>query len=247
MTATSDEGTRSGPAAGADQPAFLSRFRPRGAVWLAAPAVLVLLVVLALLFLRLPSGFLPNEDQGRVQVQFRLPAGATQGRTLEVRDAIEKYMFRHEKANTQALFLIAGGGGGAAAGQNTGQGFVNLTHWDDRPGKENTAEAIAERARKALSGLRDAQIFALVPGAVRGLGDNAGFTMEFQNRSGMSRAEFAAVREVPVPMLAGMALLAGFVVAAGLAPQPIVDRLIQPAVEALVDRAGYIAAILGGN
>lgn len=64
---------------------------------------------------------------------------------------------------------------------------------------------------------------------------------------GPRRAEFAAVREVPVPMLAGMALLAVFVVAAGLAPQPFVDRLIQPAVEALVDRAGYIAAILGGS
>lgn len=63
---------------------------------------------------------------------------------------------------------------------------------------------------------------------------------------GPRRAEFAAVREVPAPMLAGMALLAAFVVAAGLAPQPFVDRLIQPAVEALVDRAGYVAAILGG-
>jgi multicomponent Na+:H+ antiporter subunit D len=63
---------------------------------------------------------------------------------------------------------------------------------------------------------------------------------------GPRRAEFAAVREVPAPMLAGMALLAVFVVAAGLAPQPFIDRLIQPAVEALVDRAGYVAAILGG-
>ncbi|GAO80601.1 efflux RND transporter permease subunit [Sphingopyxis sp. C-1] len=163
--------------------------------WLFLGIYAVLLVALAFLFLRLPSGFLPNEDQGRVQVQFRLPAGATQGRTLEVRDAIEKYMLTSEKANTQALFLIAGGGGGAAAGQNTGQGFVNLTHWDNRPGKENTADAIAERARKALSGLRDAQIFALVPGAVRGLGDSSGFTMQFQNRSGMSRAEFAEARD----------------------------------------------------
>ncbi|MGQ2934346.1 MAG: efflux RND transporter permease subunit [Sphingopyxis sp.] len=162
--------------------------------WMFLGIYAVLLVLLVVLFLRLPSGFLPNEDQGRVSVQFRLPAGATQARTLEVRDEIEKYMLTAEKANTQALFLIAGGGGGAS-GQNTGQGFVNLTHWDDRPGKENTAEAIAERARGALSGLRDAQIFALVPGAVRGLGDSSGFTMQFQNRSGMSRAEFAEARE----------------------------------------------------
>ena len=163
--------------------------------WLFLGIYAVLLVALAVLFLRLPGGFLPNEDQGRVQVQFRLPAGATQGRTLEVRDAIEKYMLTEEKANVGALFLIAGGGGGSAAGQNTGQGFVNLVHWDERSGDENTADAIAARARKALSGLRDAQIFALVPGAVRGLGDSSGFTMQFQNRSGMSRDEFVEARE----------------------------------------------------
>ncbi len=163
--------------------------------WLFLGIYALALALLVLLFWRLPSGFLPNEDQGRVAVQFRLPAGATQERTLEVRDAVEKYLLTQEKANTQALFLIAGGGGGGASGQNTGQGYVNLVHWDDRPGQENTADAIAQRARKALSGLRDAQIFALVPGAVRGLGDTSGFTMELQNRSGMSADEFAAARD----------------------------------------------------
>ncbi|ALH82443.1 efflux RND transporter permease subunit [Sphingopyxis macrogoltabida] len=163
--------------------------------WLFLGIYAVILVLLAVLFLRLPSGFLPNEDQGRVQVQFRLPAGATQERTLEVRNAVEDYFLTHEKANTGALFLIAGGGGGAAAGQNTGQGYVNLVDWDDRPGDENTADAITERARKALSGLRDAQVFALVPGAVRGLGDTSGFTMQFQNRGGLSREQFSAARD----------------------------------------------------
>ncbi|MDO9369183.1 MAG: efflux RND transporter permease subunit [Sphingopyxis sp.] len=163
--------------------------------WLFLGIYAIILVVLAVLFLRLPSGFLPGEDQGRVQVQFRLPAGATQGRTLEVRDAVEKYFLTQEKANAQTLFLVAGGGGGGAAGQNTGQGFVNLAHWDDRPGRENTADAIAERAGKALGGLRDAQVFALVPGAVRGLGDSSGFTMQLQNRGGMSREDFVAARD----------------------------------------------------
>ncbi len=157
---------------------------------------LLILALLAILFVRLPGGFLPNEDQGRVSIQFRLPAGATQERTLEVRDQIEKYLLTQEKANVGALFLVAGGGGGGGAvGQNTGQGFINLVDWDSRPGKENTADAIADRTRKALSGLRDAQIFALVPGAVRGLGDTSGFTMEFQNRGGMSREEFIAARD----------------------------------------------------
>ncbi|WOF43661.1 efflux RND transporter permease subunit [Sphingopyxis indica] len=163
--------------------------------WLFLGIYALALALLVLLFWRLPSGFLPNEDQGRVAIQFRLPAGATQARTLEVRDAIEKYLLTQEKANTQALFLIAGGGGGGASGQNTGQGYVNLVHWDDRPGPENSADAIAQRARQALSGLRDADIFALVPGAVRGLGDTSGFTMELQNRSGLSRDEFVAARD----------------------------------------------------
>ncbi|MBN8806275.1 MAG: multidrug efflux RND transporter permease [Sphingopyxis sp. 65-8] len=163
--------------------------------WLFLGIYAIILVLLVLMFVRLPTGFLPNEDQGRVSVQFRLPAGATQERTLAVRDSIEKYLLSQEKANVGALFLVAGGGGGGATGQNTGQGFLNLVHWDDRPGKENTADAIADRTRKALSGLRDAQVFALVPGAVRGLGDSSGFTMEFQNRSGMSRAEFVAARD----------------------------------------------------
>ncbi len=168
--------------------------------WIFLAIYAVLLGLLAFLFLRLPTGFLPNEDQGRVSVQFRLPTGATQARTLEVRNEIEKFLLTHEKANIGALFLMAGGGGGNASGQNTGQGFLNLVDWDERPGKENTADAIAERIREATRGLRDAQVFALVPGAVRGLGDSSGFTMELQNRSGMSREDFVAARDKLVDM-----------------------------------------------
>ncbi|MGV1684798.1 efflux RND transporter permease subunit [Sphingopyxis sp. NJF-3] len=162
--------------------------------WLFLAIYALAVALLVLLFFRLPGGFLPNEDQGRVAIQFRLPAGATLERTFEVRDAVEDYLLSAEKNNVQALFLVAGGGGGAS-GQNAGQGYVNLVDWDDRPGPENTADAIAQRASRALSGLRDAQIFALVPGAVRGLGDTSGFTMELQNRAGLSREDFAAARD----------------------------------------------------
>jgi multidrug efflux pump len=157
----------------------------------------LILVLLALLFWRLPGGFIPSEDQGRIQIQWRLPAGATQTRSIEVRDAIEKYLDTYEKANIDFYFLVAGGGGGGGgvAGQNTGQGFVNLKHWDDRPGPENTADAIAQRATAALRGLRDAQVFVLVPGSVQGLGDTSGFNMQFQNASGLSRPEFVAAKD----------------------------------------------------
>lgn len=154
----------------------------------------LLLIALLILFLRLPSGFLPNEDQGTVAVQFRMPAGTTQERTIEVRDQIRQYFVDNEDGNIRTLFLIAGGGGGAA-GQNTGQGFMNLVNWEEREGEENSADAIAGRANKALSAIRDAQVFVLVPGSIRGLGDTSGFSMQLQNRSGLSREDFAAARD----------------------------------------------------
>ena len=171
----------------------ISKVVDRKWLFLAIYGLVVLLLIV--LFARLPGGFLPTEDQGRVSVQWRLPAGATQTRTLEVRDAVEKYLMQNEKKNAGTVFLVAGGGGGAASGQNTGQGFVNLRPWDERPGKENTADAIAQRATAAFRGLRDAQVFTLVPGAVRGLGDTAGFSMQLQNTSGMSRDAFTAARD----------------------------------------------------
>ncbi|MEQ7873800.1 efflux RND transporter permease subunit [Sphingomonas sp. ASV193] len=170
--------------------------------WLFLLIYLGTVALLALLFLRLPTGFLPTEDQGAVQIQFRLPAGATQQRTLEVQSAIEKYFSEHEGKNVATLFTVSGGGGGGASGQNTGQGFVALSDWADRKGSENSADSIVQRATGAFRGLRDAQVFALVPGAIRGLGQSNGFTMELQNSSGMSREAFSAERD----KLLGMAM-----------------------------------------
>jgi len=157
----------------------------------------LIVVLLAVLFWRLPGGFIPGEDQGRIQIQWRLPAGATQARSIEVRNAIEKYLDTYEKGNVDFHFLVAGGGGGGGgvAGQNTGQGFVNLKHWDEREGPENSANAIAQRATAALRNLRDAQVFVLVPGSVQGLGDSSGFNMQFQNIGGLSREEFVAAKD----------------------------------------------------
>ncbi|MCH4892967.1 efflux RND transporter permease subunit [Sphingomonas sp. SFZ2018-12] len=150
--------------------------------------------ILALLFFRLPTSFLPTEDQGRAIVQFRLPAGATIERTVAVQDAVERYFLTQEKENVSTMLSVAGGGGGAS-GQNTGRGFVSLAPWEDRKGAESSADAIAERAAAALGGLRDAQVFALIPGAVRGLGQSNGFTMELQNSGGLTRAQFQAARD----------------------------------------------------
>ena len=152
-------------------------------------------VLLVILFVRLPTGFLPTEDQGAATVQFRLPAGATMTRTADVQERVEGYFLRGpEKDNVKAYFTVAGGGQGAS-GQNTGQAFINLADYDKRHGTEDSADAIVQRASGAFRGLRDAQVFALVPGAIRGLGQSSGFTVEIQNTSGMSQEEFAAARD----------------------------------------------------
>jgi multidrug efflux pump len=152
-------------------------------------------LLLVLLFLRLPTGFLPTEDQGQAMVQFRLPAGATLTRTKEVQNQVEDYFLKGPDAkNIKTFFSVAGGGGGAS-GQNSGSAYLNLADYDLREGAKNSADAIVKRASAAFRGIRDAQVFALVPGAIRGLGQSTGFTMELQNTSGMNSEAFAAVRD----------------------------------------------------
>jgi multidrug efflux pump len=153
------------------------------------------LALLFILFVRLPTGFLPTEDQGAASVQFRLPAGATMTRTRQTQQQVERYFLQgDEKKNVKTYFTVAGGGQGAA-GQNTGQAFINLADYDKRSGAQNSADAIVQRASAAFRGLRDAQVFALVPGAIRGLGQSTGFTMEIQNTSGMPKQQFDDARD----------------------------------------------------
>ncbi|WP_206240523.1 efflux RND transporter permease subunit [Novosphingobium terrae] len=153
-----------------------------------------MLVLLAFLFMRLPTGFLPNEDQGFGQLSLQLPSGATIERTQQAQLAVEKYFLDHESKNVDTVLTVAGGGGGGN-GQNAGRGFISLTDWDDRPGDQNTAEAITNRATKAMSGFRDLEFYALQPPIVRGLGQATGFQAELQNTGGLSREEFAKVRD----------------------------------------------------
>ena len=155
----------------------------------------IVVAVLALMFFRLPTSFLPTEDQGGAIVQFRLPPGATQPRSLEVQKAIEQYLFQNEGDNVGHVFTVSGFGGGGGGGENVGIGFVSLAPWSEREGHENSAEAISNRMSGALSGLRDAQVFALVPPPIRGLGQSNGFTLELQNSGGLTREKFQAARD----------------------------------------------------
>jgi multidrug efflux pump len=163
--------------------------------WLFLGIYAVVCVILWILFSRLPTGFIPTEDQGAVTVQYRLPPGATLGRTQQIQLAVENYFLNGpEKKNVNQYFTVAGGGQGQS-GQNTGQAFISLADYSQRKGAQNSADAIAQRATAAFRGFRDAQVFVLIPPSIRGLGQSTGFTMELQNTGGMSQDQFAGVRD----------------------------------------------------
>jgi multidrug efflux pump len=123
-----------------------------------------MVALLAIMFLRLPTGFLPTEDQGNVLVQFQLPAGATLNRTIEVRNQVEDYLNQYEGKNVETIFSAVGrGAGGAPGGQNTGLAFIQLSAYENRKGTQNNADAISGRASGAYHNIRDAQVYALVP------------------------------------------------------------------------------------
>ncbi|MDR0779327.1 MAG: efflux RND transporter permease subunit, partial [Pseudomonadales bacterium] len=120
--------------------------RPRSALVVYA----ALVAALAALFALLPTSFLPQEDQGMAQIQYTLPPGATQGRTLEAVKTIENYLMAQEKDNIKAMFMILGQGQ-AGAGQNAGRGFMALKPWDERTDPQNAAQVLTRRATQALA------------------------------------------------------------------------------------------------
>jgi multidrug efflux pump len=164
----------------------------RGAM--AAYAAIVGLLVLVFTFL--PSSFLPVEDQGRAQLQFTLPPGATQPRTEAAAKIIQDYFRTSMQDGVEAVYTVSGQGGGGGGGQNAGRGFILLKPWDERIGSALSSDSITKKATAELGKLlRDAEFFALAPPAVRGLGQSNGFTMQFLNTGGLSRAEFKARRD----------------------------------------------------
>jgi multidrug efflux pump len=164
-------------------------------------AYAILLVALALLFLRLPTAFLPDEDQGILFVQVSAPAGATQERTQQTLKKVETYFREVEKANVDSVFTVAGfsfGGGG----QNSGLAFVKMKDWSERTRPEQKVSAIARRAMGALFQIKDAMVFAFAPPAVIELGNATGFDFQLQDRGGMGHAALMQARN----QLLGMAM-----------------------------------------
>jgi multidrug efflux pump len=143
----------------------------------------VVIVVLAVLFVRMPTSFLPNEDQGLIINLIQLPPGATQPRAVAVARQAEAH-FQKDEANTAHVFGV-NGFSYAGPGQNSGMLFVRLKDWDERKAAKDRAPAIVQRAIGAYSRIRDGQVVALQPPPVNGLGSSSGFDMELVDRSGL--------------------------------------------------------------
>ncbi|MBV8037252.1 efflux RND transporter permease subunit [Roseateles sp.] len=151
----------------------------------------VVIAVAVLMFTRLPTSFVPNEDQGNILVNVQLPPGATQARTLAVMNQTEEYMLKQPEVESMVSVL---GFSFAGSGQNAGLAFVTLKPWGERHGAQHSAQALVTRSFAALGSVRDAVIFPTSPPPIRDLGRANGFAFRLQDRSGHSRAELLAAR-----------------------------------------------------
>ena len=156
-------------------------------------------VAVGWMYTRLPTSFLPQEDQGYVIVNMQLPAGATIERTQAVVEEVEGYLLKQpEVANMVAVMGFSFSG----QGQNAALSFVSLKPWGERKGVEHGADAVAGRAMAALSGIKDAFIYPLSPPPIPELGVSAGFNLRLQDRGSKGHAELLAARN----QLLGMAM-----------------------------------------
>jgi multidrug efflux pump len=181
----------------------VTRILKRAPRWLILYAAVIAVAVL--MFQKLPTSFVPNEDQGSILVNVQLPPGATQERTLAVMKQTEDYMLKQPEVQSMVSVV---GFSFAGSGQNAALGFITLKPWDEREGAEHTAQALVARSFGALSKIRDAVIFPVSPPPIRDLGRANGFAFRLQDRSGHTRAELLAARTQLLAAAAKSPLLA---------------------------------------
>jgi multidrug efflux pump len=166
-----------------------------------------LLVVMGVLFLRLPSSFLPSEDQGVLLTMVMAPAGATQQRTLQTLEKVEKHFLQDEKEAVKGMMAVQGFSFGGS-GQNNGLAFVNLKDWSERKRADLHADAIAGRAMGSLSQIKDAFVFAFTPPPISELGIAAGFAFFLKDNAGLGHDALVAARNQLLGATAQSKLLA---------------------------------------
>ncbi|EBN6296602.1 efflux RND transporter permease subunit [Salmonella enterica] len=162
---------------------------------------LLIVVGMAVLFLRLPTSFLPEEDQGVFLTMIQLPSGATQERTQKVLDEVTHYYLNNEKANVESVFTV-NGFSFSGQGQNSGMAFVSLKPWEERNGEENSVEAVIARATRAFSQIRDGLVFPFNMPAIVELGTATGFDFELIDQGGLGHDALTKARNQLLGMVA---------------------------------------------
>jgi hydrophobe/amphiphile efflux-1 (HAE1) family protein len=171
-------------------------------------AFMLIVVLLGIVLLRIPTAFLPDEDQGFLFVQLSTPSGATKERTLESVKTMERYLLNQEKENIESVFSVTGFSF-AGQGQNSAMGFVQLKDWSSRKKKGQDVASIAGRIMGAMSSVKDAMIFAFYPPAVMELGNASGFDLQLVDRTGKGHEALMAARNQLLGMAAKNPSLSG--------------------------------------
>jgi multidrug efflux pump len=153
----------------------------------------LIVILMAVLFVRIPRSFLPDEDQGTMFATVTSPPGASLERTQHSLDQARDYFMTQEKAAVLGVFTVSGFNF-AGRGQASGQLFIRLKDWSERPGARNRVQAIVARANRALSKIDDAQVFAFAPPAVQELGNATGFDLELLDRTNQGHEKLMAAR-----------------------------------------------------
>jgi hydrophobe/amphiphile efflux-1 (HAE1) family protein len=155
---------------------------------------------MSVIFLRLPAGFLPEEDQGLIYAQVTLPPGATMEETARAMDRVRDHFLKDEKNNIASVFGVSGFGF-VGQGQNVGIAFVRMKDWSERKGRENAAPAIVARANAAFQKIRVGQAIAFSPPAAIELGNANGFDLQLKDVGDVGHDRLVAARN----QLLGMA------------------------------------------
>ena len=175
-----------------------------------APYLLLYLVIvglMAFLFTRLPTSFLPDEDQGVLYAQVQAPVGSSAERTQQTVDAMRNYLLEQESDTVNSVFTVTGFNF-AGRGQNAGLAFIGLKPWEERTDPELSVFALAERAQQRFAGFRDAMVFAFAPPAVMELGTATGFNLFLQDNAGVGHDTLMQARNQLLGMSAQSPLLA---------------------------------------
>ena len=179
------------------------RIAVRGSLKHSAPLLIAyaaIVIVLGALFVRMPTAFLPGEDQGLLFAQITMPPGTPREQTVETMKKVENYFLDEEKANVRSMMSVVGFNF-AGRGQNSAMAFVDLKDWSERTHADQKSDRIAARAMQRFASMREARVFAFQPPPVTELGNANGFDFEIIDRSGVGHAKLLEARN----MLLGMA------------------------------------------